>query len=806
MTLLSPFIRRRTLATLAGGAILTAGLAAAAIAAIALIPLAPPPLAPPPATVRYFDRHGHALYEGLEGADGSNRAVSLSAVSPFLIQATIAAEDRTFSSNIGVEPLAVLRAVVQDLRAGRIETGASTITQQLARMIYFPPEERSAQTIGRKLREMALALRLARTLTKDQVMEAYLNRTFYGGLSYGAESAAQRVFGKPARDLGLAESALIAGLPQSPGAYDPLLHPSAALARMRVVLGLMERGGVITAAQRAAAAAEPLRFSPAAFPITAPHFVQHVRTLLDDLLGPARVLTGGLRVITTLDRGLQETAEGAVRRHLEALRDKQVGAAAVVALDPATGEILAMVGSADYFDQTRDGAVNLALALRQPGSAIKPVTYALALQHGFTAAGTIYDVPTGFTTRNGQSYRPNNYDATFHGAVTLRRALGSSLNLPAVAVLQAVGIDAMVDQARRMGLTTLNDPTRYDLSVTLGGGEVRLLDLTAAYAVFAAGGLYREPVAVLRVEDEAGHALYEQPPASPVRALPEGAAAIITDILADNAARAPAFGEASALRLDRPAAVKTGTTEDFRDNWTVGYTPDLAVGVWAGNADNRPMRDVSGVTGAAPLWRDIMTAALSGVPPRPFTLPPDIQRAPVCDPWGLRPGPWCPTVRDELFLTGTAPAQTETIYRQVEECAQPATPLERRPSADRRRRIVETLPQDVRERLAGVAPTVPSAPSAAQGQPPTPDGSPRVRLRLAGLAPGAVLILTRELPAESQRIETEALPDGPAPARVEVWDGAALLQRWDAPPYRFAWPPTPGVHRLRAVAYPASGT
>ncbi|MBI4498225.1 MAG: PBP1A family penicillin-binding protein [Chloroflexi bacterium] len=783
-------------------AALALGLALAALALVVWLALPLPALpaggevAP---AVQVFARRGRLLYESLEGQAGVARPVPLDALSLYLQQATIATEDAGFFQNPGVDPGAVLRAMVQNLRSGRIETGASTITQQLARMLYFSAEERAGRSLVRKLKEAALALRLTRSFPKDAILEAYLNRVYYGGMAYGAEAAAQVYFGKPARDLDLAEAAMLAGLPQAPAAYNPLLHPEAAAARQAVVLDLMVQAGAITPAQAAQARAERLRFAPAAFPILAPHFVMYVREVLERELGPD--LPAGLRVTTTLDLDLQRAAEAVVRRHLAALEDRQVGNAALVALDPHTGEVLVLVGSADYFDAERDGAVNVALALRQPGSAIKPITYAAALARGFTPATTIYDTRTVLTTRHGEPYTPKNYDRVYHGPVTLRQALGSSYNMPAVKVLAQVGLGTVLDLARDMGLTTFGDAERYDLSLTLGGGEVRLLELTAAYSVLAAGGVYREPVALLRVEDAAGRVLFRRDgPQGERRALSPQVAYLITDILADQGARLPAFGEDNPLRLTRPAAAKTGTTQDFRDNWTVGYTPDLVAGVWVGNADNRAMREVSGITGAGPIWHDFMEEALRGSAARRFPVPDGIISAEVCDPWGLRPGPWCPSRRVEQFIAGTEPAEVEQVYRAVPLCLATGELAGPECPGPVVQRVYEYLPEEA------------ALWARDQGLPPPPElpdgrrGAEGLAVRLVRPDPGATVLLTDEIPREHQRLELEAWASGPAPIdRVEFYDGPEVLAVvWEAP-YRLAWPVAPGRHAFRAVAHDAAG-
>jgi len=528
------------------------------------------PSAPSPATVAIYDRHGLLLYEALDPQQGKAAFVPLGELPPRLLQATVATEDASFYSNPGVDPFAILRAFLQNWRSEGVASGGSTITQQLARNLWMTPEERSERSLVRKLREAALALRLAARCGKDEILELYLNSAPYGHQAIGVEAAARVYFGKSARDLDLAESALLAGLPQAPSDLDPLLDLSAARARQGTVLALMQRQRYVTEEEARAAADEDLALADTPFPIRAPHFVAYVRQLLESHdLDPNRV--GRLNVHTTLDLGLQEVAEATVRRHVASLADKGVSNGALVALDPRSGEILAMVGSANYFDEAIDGEVNVALAQRQPGSALKPFLYGLALERGFTAATVLYDVPTSFLTADGKGYAPENYDQVWHGPVSLREALANSYNLPAVSLLQQVGVGAFLDGATRAGLSSLGDKGTAGLSLVLGSGEVRLLDMASAYGSLANAGVGLGPVAILRVVDTGGHDLLRKarPPAR--RSFSPQVAYLLTSILSDDEARGAAFGRGSALKLSRPAAAKTGTTTDWRDNWTVGY-------------------------------------------------------------------------------------------------------------------------------------------------------------------------------------------------------------------------------------------
>jgi penicillin-binding protein 1C len=655
-------------------------------------------------------------------------------------------------------------------------------------------------------------LQLDRDLSKDEILEQYLNRVYFGSLAYGVEAASRTYFDKSARDLDLAESALLAGLLQSPGDYDPFKHMDAASGRQWTVLTRMADEGYITDAEAAAARDEQLTLNTTPFPIEAPHFVAWVLEQLPGLVGPEAVARGGLRVHTSLDLDLQRSAQTAVAWHVGQLRASHVTNGAVVAVDPATGQVLALLGSADYFDEEIDGAVNMALAERQPGSSIKPILYAGALEAGFTPASPLLDIPTTLRTRGGDTYAPNNYDYTFHGVVPLREALASSYNVPAVRVLAAIGLDRAFEMGRRLGLTSFRDPSRYDLSLTLGGGEVRLLDLTAAYAAFADGGRRVDPVAVLRVEDSAGAVLYEPPAPAHEQVVSPQTAYLISDILADNAARAPGFGLHSPLRLDFPAAVKTGTTSDFRDNWTVGYTPGLAVGVWVGNADGSSMRDVSGVDGAAPIWRDVVQAALKGVPPKQFPQPDGIERVLVCLPSGLLPTPHCQRQRLELFPAGAGPSEADDYYRPLMICDATGEAVVSAALACRggvREQIFAFVPLEAIPwaRQAGVAlPPIPpytvvAAYSGADGHLSALAGEP---LRLVSPSDGQVLRLSRDLRLQDQALRIEALPAAAA-LYVEVYVDGALIRRIEATPYRANWQLAPGTHAIRARAVDAAG-
>ncbi len=763
-------------------------------------------------STRIFDRNGRLLYEVLAASDtgGMNTAIPLSDIPPFCQQAVIAVEDANFYAHPGVDLAGVARALWINLRGGEVLAGGSTITQQVARNLLLDPQQRGERSLRRKLREMVLALQLQAAYSKDDILALYLNQSYFGNLAYGIEAAASAYFGKPAAALSLAECALLAGLLQSPAAYDPLAHLQAARDRQAVVLGLMVTTGAITQEQATTAAREPLAFASAPFPIEAPHFVMAVIRQLEREYGP-QLYAGGLEVTTTVDLDWQRAAQTIVRRQLDDLNHNpdhppaNARNAALVAMDPYTGQVLTMLGSPDYFDESIDGAVNAALAPRQPGSALKPFTYAAAFDPAqpdpFTPATMLLDVETPFVTRRLQSYTPLNYGLVEHGPVSAREALASSLNIPAVLTLEHAGIGRMVSLAANAGLETLARNPSLDLAVTLGGGEVRLLDLVQAYSAFANTGWRVQPVMILDVRDKAGNVLYQWQPAPPqVRVLDERVAWLITDILSDDAARIIGFGRNSALNIGRPAAAKTGTTTDFRDNWIAGYTPNLVVGVWVGNADNTPMTDVTGVSGAAPIWNAFMREVLRGQPELAFRQPPGIVRAEVCLPSGLLPTPDCPLRRIEVFIEGTQPTTPDNIWQAFE--------IDRRtgllataatPPADRVRRVYEVLPQEARDwaRRSGIPQPPPQAAVVVRAE----DDA----LRLLEPDPYTVFELSSTLPAAAQRLRlTVGAPQDTA--SITYWlDDQPLGTVTDAP-WALWWPLALGDHMLTAQALLRDGS
>ncbi|MDE3089687.1 MAG: PBP1A family penicillin-binding protein [Chloroflexota bacterium] len=626
-------------------------------------------------STKIFDRNGELLYEVFDPNGGRRTVVPIAQIPTVLKQATIATEDPSFYSNLGVDPRGVLRAIYYLALTGKpVGGGGSTITQQLVRNTLITPEP----TIQRKIREAILALEVTRRYSKDQILEYYLNVIPYGNLAYGIEAAAETYFNKRAQDLTLPEATLLAGLPQAPATYDPCVDPTAALARQQDVLRLMIDAGYLTPPQAitAAADAQTLLKSEAfnkrctvTAAIQAPHFVVYVRELLEQEYGPEVVYKGGLQVYTTLDMKLQRIAEDEARKQIAALAGKNVTNASLIALNPRTGEILAMLGSVDFFNKQIDGQVNVAIRLRQPGSSIKPINYVTAFEKGWTPATVIADVNTHFLIPGQPDYVPVNYDLREHGLVPVRTALASSFNIPAVKTLQFVGVTAMIDTARKFGITTFKDSSNYGLSLTLGGGDVTLLELTGAYAVFANLGARVPPTPFLKITDPTGKVLLDlkaNPPKG-TQVVDPRYAYEITSILSDVSARAPAFGTAGALRLTRPAAAKTGTTNDWRDNWTLGYTPDFVAGVWVGNSDNSEMEHISGISGAGPLWHNFMERALAGTPVKDFLIPPGMVRIEVCNESGGLPTDLCPPDHrhTDIFLAEQAPTQRDNVWQKI---------------------------------------------------------------------------------------------------------------------------------------------
>lgn len=680
-------------------------------------------------TTKIYDRTGtQVLYEVIDPRAGDRQWLALDKIPPHFVQATIAIEDKTFYANPGYDAEGIVRAFVSNLRGGPVQ-GGSTITQQLVKNVIIPADERIEKSYDRKLRELLIAVEVTERYSKDQILEWYLNTNFYGKLAYGIDAAARVYFGKSAVELTLAESAMLAAVPQFP-ALNPLDAPDEAKSRQEVVLDAMAREGYISAEQAQAAKAEDVlaRLQPfdERFEIVAPHFTFYAIEQLVAMLGNDLVYRGGLRVITTLDLDLQEQTECVARTQIARLNggdpmlvlpaangapcpaaaqlpamrasdigvDHNVSNASVVVFDHRAGQILAMLGSLDYWDDSIDGRFNVAVdGLRQPGSSFKPFTYLTAFSQGYTPATMVLDVRSAYPQESGIPYVPENYDRKFHGPVSLRIALARSYNVPAVEMMSRVGVENVIRTAHRMGIDTLDrESSYYGLALTLGGGEVTLLDMTTAYGVMANGGRmagtpiapglrrsgYRtlNPVAILRIESASGAVLsacgangdapcrFDVPETQQV--LSEPLAYLITHVLADEQARVGAFGSPNPMEIGRPAAAKTGTTNDFVDNWTLGYTPQLTVSVWVGNTDSTPMDNVSGLTGAAPIWHAVMKYASANLPPENWTGPPGITHVTVCYPSGLLPTRDCQSTTNEIFLAGTEPTAFDNIWQSFQ--------------------------------------------------------------------------------------------------------------------------------------------
>ncbi len=708
-------------------------------------------------TTKIYDRTGkNLLYEVIDPHAGDRNWVSLDELSEYTICATVANEDRTFWTNIGIDPSGLGRALWGNLRGNAIQ-GGSTITQQVIKNSVISPEERLQLSYWRKAKEIILAIELTRRYDKRQILEWYVNTNFYGNLAYGIDAASRVYFDKPASQLTLAEAATLSPIPQFP-IMNPFDTPDEARKRQGITLDAMADVGCITAAQAEAAKIEAWHLaSPAArYDIQAPHFSLYVRRELEKMYGPELVAGGGLRVYTTLDLDLQNQSQCVTQAYLRILKgempdtvipeavsqgcaaaqylpdmpaqfvgtDLHVNNSAVVVIRPSTGEILSMVGSANYWDETIDGKFNVAAdGLRQPGSSFKPFTYLTFLAQGGNAGHMFLDVRRAFSQGPGTApYVPENYDRKYHGPVTMREALARSLNIPAVEAMANVGVDKVVHTAHKMGINTLDKGLQfYGLSLTLGGGEVHLLDMVYAFSVFANNGAmygtpvpqsekregFRElnPVSILRVEDRDGKVLYEykQPEGQQVVQAP--LAYIMTDMMADRQARWPAFGTPNPLELanDRPAAAKTGTTNDYVDNWTMGFTPQMAVGVWMGNTDNTPMTSLPGARGAAFIWHAVLEYGLQDEPIVDFVRPDGIENVAICAVSGLKPNGNCP-VTSELMIPGTEPeeeCQMHQVFLVNKETGRLATVYT--PPELVEHKVYEVYPPEAADWLASLA-------------------------------------------------------------------------------------------------------
>lgn len=566
-----------------------------------------------------YDRTGtHILYE-IYGEE-NRKVLSAEEIPDHVREATISIEDENFYRHFGIDPVAIMRAITVNVEQGGYQQGASTITQQLARTVLLSREK----TLSRKITEIFLAIKLDLYYSKAEILDRYLNQVPYGSNAYGIEAAAQTFFNKSAKELTLGEATLLASLPNAPTLYSPYgSHTDLLLERQKLIIAKLLRDRWITESEAVAAVQENAlgKVAPLTRDIQSPHFVFYVMEQLEKKYGREFLEGAGLKIYTTLDMDIQKRAEEVVQKEAEKNVAKGARNAALVALDAEKGEIIAMVGSRDYFNKAIDGQVNLATSPRQPGSSFKPLVYAKAFEKGFQPETILFDLPTSFgVDGQGNEYKPLNYNERFNGQVSMREALANSLNVPAVQTQYLAGLDATLDQLERMGITSLKDRKRFGLSLVLGSGEVSLLEMTNAYAVFSQDGSYTPAEGVLRIVEADGQTFYEKP-ITKTKVLSDQTARKIASILSDNRARARVFGTNTPLYFkEGGVAAKTGTTQDFRDGWTLGFTKRVAVGVWVGNSNNTALQEgADGVIVAAPLWRSFMDVLLTYYPATPFT-------------------------------------------------------------------------------------------------------------------------------------------------------------------------------------------
>ena len=715
------------------------------------------------------DRTGHPLYEALSADGTRSRALSADDLPPALVAATLAAEDRRFYGHPGIDPVALVRAVGHNVRAGRFVEGGSTITQQTVKQLIARP-----RTARGKLREMLLALRLEHRLDKREILALYLNVAPYGNQIVGAEGASRAYFGCSARDLTYAQAAFLAGLPQRPTTFNPWRGGGAAFRRQQQVLDRMGAQGRLTPEELAAARAERLRLvrDPRAF--LAPHFVERVR---------AQAPAGARRIETTLDADLQRRVRGILEMHRERLLEHGAHNVAVAVLDNATATWLAWEGSGHYEDAEHGGAIDGVVSPRQPGSALKPFTYALAFERDVTPASVLPDLPAHFeTAREGMLYSPRNYDGVFRGPLRARPALAGSENVPAVWLLSQVGVPDLLRLLRRGGFTTLDKTAdHYGFALTMGDAEVRLHDVVAAYAALARGGVYRQPRMLTSVTAADGRATRtEEGPSE--RLVSAESAFWVADVLADLEARAYAFGRGGSLDFPFPVAVKTGTSQAYHDNWTVGFTRDVTVGVWVGNFDRTPLIGASGVVGAAPVFHDVLLAAqetvgghlpLGAVDTLPAP-PPSLASVQVCLLSGLRATPSCPSVAPEWLRPDRLPAKC-TWHRDDGGRTVVAWPSRYRTWAKAQGRLDDTAP----------------LPAAARPG----HSAPRTALRIVNPPPGAMYLRDPTLRAEFQTVPLRA----EASAAPLTWEVNGRPVGTTSPEHALPWTLVAGAHVIRVT-------
>lgn len=771
-------------------------------------------------STKIYDRTGeNLLYDVYTNV--RRTVVPFESISPNIKKATLAIEDINFYDHGGVRPTSIARAFLVNATSMSFSQGGSTITQQVVKNSLLSKDK----TISRKLKELVLSLKLEKAVSKDVIFSTYLNEIPYGGSVYGVEEASKEFFGKKSSDVTLAEAAYLAAIPKAPTYYSPYgTHLDRLNARKNLVLREMLENGLITQEEHDSAKEEKVEFKPStASNIKAPHFVMYVKEYLTQKYGEEMVESGGLKVITTLDLELQQAAEQIVQRYAEENKVRfNASNAAMVAIDPKTGGIITMVGSRNYFDTEIDGNFNVAVArTRQPGSSFKPIVYAAAFNKGYTPETVVFDVPTQFSAQcdafgkplNPSAnpsicYMPSNYDDAFRGPVTLRNALAQSLNIPAIKTLYLTGLRESLALAKDMGIEGLNDPNRYGLTLVLGGGEVSLLDLTGAYSTFANEGLRNPYTPVLRVEDPHGVVLEELIPAQK-EVLPRNTALTISSILSDNVARTPLYGANSLLYFPgRDVAAKTGTTNDYRDAWILGYTPQIAVGAWAGNNDNSPMeKKVAGMI-VAPMWHEFMAHALSSLPPLSFEPPAQEDKTalkPILK--GIWQGGQTYTIDSATgkLATSLTPEETkmEKAITNVHSILywlnkdDPRGPAPSNPEQDPQFTLWETPVRawaeanNMKDQDASIIPT-------QTDDVHTPDAAPRVTINTPSLN-------QKVIPGEPSTITVSTSGKFPI-SKVEYFINGASIGSSNRAPFSFTFTPimTPGIsqhNELKAVVY-----
>ncbi len=561
-------------------------------------------------STKIYDRTGEDILYEIHGAE-KRTLVGLDEIPEYLKKATIAIEDKDFYSHGGFSVWAMFRTAVTNVLRGQ-KAGGSTLTQQLIKNAVLSPEK----TYTRKVKELLLAYRVEKKFSKDEILQMYLNEIPYGSTAYGVEAASRRYFNKSAKDISLAEAAILAALPQAPSRYSPYgSNKDLLIARQHKILNLLAEQGYVSEEEANQAKEEELDFKEQSNNITAPHFIMYIKEILSEKYGEKMIEQDGLKIYTTIDLYKQKIAEEVISEAAEKNQSYDASNAALISIDPKTGQILAMVGSRDYFNDDIDGQVNVTLQPRQPGSSLKPMVYAASFINGYTPDTVLYDVVTNFSNDPDNSYEPHNYDSQEHGPVTIKKALAGSLNIPAVKAIYLAGNDRVFDLIDSLGYTTLSDRSRFGLSLVLGGGEVKLIEHANAYSAFAREGEQRPITGILKIEDKNGKVI-EEFKDKKKKVFDAKIARMINGILSDNSARAYAFGESNWLTLgSRPVAAKTGTTNNYRDAWTIGYTPSIVTGVWVGNNNNDEMkRGAAGGTVAAPIWHDFMQRVLGDTP------------------------------------------------------------------------------------------------------------------------------------------------------------------------------------------------